>query len=233
MRHLKNKIAKAQESIGLTYSESSDDEDKINVTCDVRQTESESESKKAHECLSPEKKIIKIHKLTEEIESEAPDQKSKPKPKRIRVRNPDLSSSKNIMKNYARAFSTFALSKIAKPYLINIATNYLSSVQSHSRETSAEIASFRMFIKANKAKINCIKQLRMILVPGPEDNVRIAFFKKLFQGICVIFLKFFSVNWLFSSKISDKIAHLKYRHKLLRRVQNPHLFTYLEDFAKK
>jgi len=54
--------------------------------------------------------------------------------------------------------------------------------------------------------------------------------KKVFQEICIIFLKFFCVNWLYNSKISEKIAHLKYRFKLLRRVRNPQYFTYLKDF---
>ena len=156
---------------------------------------------------------------------------------RKRVRNPNLSSSKNIMKNYARALANFAGSNIAVPYLRQMIDQRYSKSKKQAKERTdnieSELSGFKQFIEKNKQKINCIKNLRGLLLAEDKDADNIKLFKELFKNISVIFLKFFSVNWLFSSKIGDKAAHLKYRLRLLRRVQNPKFFTYLEDFSRK
>ena len=150
---------------------------------------------------------------------------------RQRVRNPNLSSSKNIMKNYARALANFPLMNIAQTQLREIIAKISPNQAQESVET--QLIEFRSYIKENKGKINCIKNLRENLLVTHKDSAQIAGFKRLFKDISIIFLKFFSVNWLFSSKIEDKMTHLKYRMKLLRRVKNPEFFTYLEDSSKK
>ena len=147
---------------------------------------------------------------------------------RQRIRNPNLSSSKNIMKNYARALVNFALVKVSKPYLEEF---ILKNAPKQCLES--QISSFKAFIVQNKQKINCIKNLRSMLLIDNKDPTEVVMFKKLFKYISVIFLKFFSANWLWSSKIGDKVTHLKYRFKIMRRVQNPEFFTYLEDSTKK
>ena len=57
--------------------------------------------------------------------------------------------------------------------------------------------------------------------------------KRVFKAIGIIFIRDFTVNWVYNSKIADKLTHLKYRFKMLRRVQNPEFFTYLEDFGSR
>ena len=131
-------------------------------------------------------------------------------------------SSNNIMKNYSRAFVNFALSRAADHY-----------VSLSAEEHNITIAYFNRFIRKDKHKINCIQSLRNKLLVFPDDTDTMARCKKAFQSVCVAFLKYFSVNWIYHSKVNDKLTHLKYRFKILRRVQDPQHFTYLREFKKK
>ena len=134
----------------------------------------------------------------------------------------DHTSSNNIMKNYCRGITNFALSSMAVPYLLPLL-----------QKRSVDLDTFRKFIKAKKSKINCIKQLRGMLLVTQNDEKQIAAMKRIFKEITIIFLKFFSPNWIYNSNIADKSAHLKYRFKILRRVKEPHYFTYLQGFDKE
>ncbi len=139
-----------------------------------------------------------------------------------KVMSPERTPSRNIIKNYSRALTTFALSSMALSYLETII----------AREGSLlTLKDFLDFVKENKKRVNCIKNLREMLLVSPYDDKKIACMKKVFKKICEIFLKFFSVNWIYNSKISDKMMHMKYRFKMLRRVRNPEFFTYLEGFT--
>ena len=131
-------------------------------------------------------------------------------------------SSNNIMKNYSRALTNFTLSKVAQPYVE-------SSLETHGIAR----AYFYRFIKKDKQKMNCIQSLRNKLLIYPSDVENVARCKRVFQAVCEVFLKYFSVNWIFSSKVNDRLMHLKYRFKILRRVRNPEHFTYLKEFKKK
>ena len=131
-------------------------------------------------------------------------------------------SSNNIIKNYSRALINFALSEVAEPYVS-------LGIQEHN----VTKAYYDRFIRKDKQKMNCIQSLRNKLLIFPDDTENISRCKKVFQSVCVAFLKYFSVNWIYSSKVNDKLTHLKYRFKILRRVQDPQYFTYLKEFKKK
>ena len=133
-----------------------------------------------------------------------------------------LLSSKNIMKNYTRALTNFALSDIARPYVC-------LSTQEHGVHKTY----FDWFVGKDKHEMNCIQNLRNKLLVSDNDTDGAKKCKRVFQSVCEIFLKNFSVNWIFNSKVSDKLAHLKYRFKILRRVRDPQHFTYLREFKKK
>jgi len=62
-----------------------------------------------------------------------------------------------------------------------------------------------------------------------EDSKEVAAVKRGFAEVGEVFIKNFSVNWAFHSRVFHKEAHLKFRYKMLRRVRNPELFTYLKD----
>jgi len=127
----------------------------------------------------------------------------------------------NIMKNYCRALVNFALSSMAVPYL----QNYHGATISYEK--------FHQMLSAKKKTINCIKSLRNYLLQNNADTSEMKAFKIMFQRTSEVFLKYFCVNWIFNSKVEDRMKHLKYRGKMLRRVQSPEHFTYLEDFVKK
>lgn len=129
------------------------------------------------------------------------------------------SSSNNIIKNYSRALTNFALSKVGRPYL-----NLML------QEAGIDFKFFSRFVRKNRQKINCIQSLRNKLLILENDPEKIIACKQTFQKISEVFLKYFSVNWIFSSKVCDKMTHVKYRFKILRRVRNPEYFTYLEGF---
>jgi hypothetical protein len=125
--------------------------------------------------------------------------------------------SKNIVKNYGRAMSSFAYSEISQPYLEPLA-----------QEENVTVSGFHEWIQNNKENIDGIERLRWLLIVTPKDTMVIAAYKRIFQRLCVIFLKFFSVNWIYSGKLTHKQVHLNYRFKMLRRVKNPEMFTYLK-----
>ena len=125
----------------------------------------------------------------------------------------------NIIKNYGRAMANFALSLLARPYLKTILP-----------KCGSNLTTFQAFMKKKKRSANCIKKLREML-PSEANRGAPNYAEKLvFQELCVIFMKIFSVNWLFNSKIDNKLAHLSYRFKILRRIKDPDHFTYLKDF---
>lgn len=129
-------------------------------------------------------------------------------------------SAKNIIKNYGRVLANFAASDLALPYLIKLA-----------EQENIEPKEFRKFIASKTKQARCIKGLRdLLLVNEKDDNVAVAY-KRIFRELAIIFMKFFSVNWIFGGKLCDKKIHLKYRFKILRRIQNPEFFTYLKGFA--
>jgi len=130
-----------------------------------------------------------------------------------------LFSCDNIIKNYGRGMTCFALSSMAKPYLKDITEKH-----------AVKLVSFLRFVRTRKKSLNCIRKLREML-PIQADVDRPDFrYRLCFQELSIIFLKFFFVNWLFNSKIDGKIIHLSFRFKMLRRVRDPDHFTYLKEF---
>jgi len=147
-------------------------------------------------------------------------EKGHPMPSQVSRRR-RISAGNNIMKNYCRALINFGLSDVVGPYLIDAAENGVSCER------------FQQILHCKKRSVNCIKGLRSLLLHERRESKEMKEWKTMFQRSCEAFLKYFCVNWVFHSKIDDKLKHLRYRGRILRRVQNPEYFTYLEDFAKK
>ena len=132
------------------------------------------------------------------------------------------SKGNNVMKNYARAMVNFSLSALADPYLERMKGKYAMNAEK-----------FKVTLLGYKKKVNCIKHLRGILLINKHDTEEMKTFKGIFQELCIVFMKYFSVNWIFHGKMNEKSKYLHYRGKMLRRVQNPEYFTYLESFVEK
>jgi len=187
-----------------------------------------------------QRRLAQINSLRNEALANAPLSTQSPRQLRRQIRErarievhsspstgSDCSGSKrsrgnNVMKNYARAMVKFSLSPLADPYLERMKGKY-GIIPEY----------FKMTLLSYKLKVNCIKGLREILLIVDEDSQELKTFKLVFQEMCIIFMKFFSVNWIYSGKMNEKSKYLSYRGKMLRRVQSPEHFTYLESFVEK
>ena len=125
-----------------------------------------------------------------------------------------------VVRNYAKALCTFACSEMA--------VSYVERIISQGFEGRVNIQDFQNFISQKKDKTLSITSLRGLLMIGKEDNDIERIYKQIFSEISVVFIKFFSVNWIFSGKVKYRLEHMKYRHKMLRRIRNPELFTFLK-----
>ncbi len=147
----------------------------------------------------------------------------------IRRRKPDGSftplearCTKNIVKNYGKAICNFAASKLAMPYL-----------EPFIVKERLNFEKFSEYILDKKGSIESIESFRILFIVTSEDSEQEASYKRILKEMGIIFIKYFSVNWIYSSKITHKEAHLKFRFKMIRRISNPELFTYLRPFGKK
>jgi hypothetical protein len=57
-------------------------------------------------------------------------------------------------------------------------------------------------------------------------------YKEFFRMAAEIFMKYFSVNWVFTGKMLYKMEYLKIRGALLRRIKNPSSFINLKSKRK-
>ncbi len=138
------------------------------------------------------------------------------------VTTPTDRATKNIVKNYGKAICSFASSKVGEPYLQQITHKY-----------NVSISEFVNFVLNAKENIESMSSFRNLLLVHAEDDEQTSKLKKVFAAVSEVFIKYFSVNWIFSGRLTYKEIHLKFRFKLLRRIQNPESFTYLSLRAKK
>ena len=135
----------------------------------------------------------------------------------------DTRSTKNIAKNFGKAICNFSISAISLPYLTPIL-----------EKEHIEYSAYKIFIKRSKQNIDGLFSFRSVLLVEENDTEQIKAAKRVFKAIGEIFVKYFSVNWIYHGKVLHKKAHLTFRFKMLRRIQNPELFTYLQiDHGKQ
>jgi hypothetical protein len=121
---------------------------------------------------------------------------------------------KNLCKNYTRAICTFILADAAIIYLELLV-----------QELNISISEFRAYIKEKKDEVKGVNELRSLLIIQAKDSPKSCSYKKSFQRLAEIFVKYFSVNWIFSSKLEYRMDYLKARHRLLRRIKDPLLLV--------
>ena len=134
--------------------------------------------------------------------------------------------AKNIVTNFGKAMATFAMGDLSTPYLVKELeikgfTHLISPLE------------FKEFVRSSKGTINSIDSLRNLLLVEENDSEKIIACKKCFQTLAEIFIKCFSVNWICSGRVTYKLEHLKFRHRMLRRIKNPEIFTYLKGYDDK
>lgn len=130
--------------------------------------------------------------------------------------------SKNIVKNYGKAMCSFAGSKLALPYL-----------ELSSGKKWFNIDAFQKHARSQMRGLDSLQSVQALFYVRRNDNEDLITFKKVFQEISIIFIKYFSVNWIFQGRMSHKEAHLRARFKMLRRVREPEYFTYFKQIQKK
>lgn len=128
-----------------------------------------------------------------------------------------VKKTKNVVRNYGNAIAAFAISPLSVPYVQEMADIERISLQE-----------FQNFFSKRKESITNILNFRGLLQEYQEDDEFLKSCKRIFRHVAEVFLKNFSVNWIFEGKMKYKLDHLKYRGKLLRRIRNPELFTYLK-----
>jgi len=126
--------------------------------------------------------------------------------------------TKNIVINYGRAISGFALSNLSDPYWEVLIVN-----------EKTDRKKFNEFVQKVKNTIGGICSFKAILVVTERDTEEVAIYKRIYKKLAEIFIKYFSVNWIIHGRMGHKDVYLKYRFKMLRRIRRPELFTYLKD----
>ncbi len=142
--------------------------------------------------------------------------------KSIKAKAKPLPGIKNVVKNYGKAMCSFAYSDLSEPYITPMIKK-----ERITRE------GFNEWVQNNKERVDGIVRLRWLLLANPQDEPVVKSYKRVFQKISEIFLKYFCVNWIFSGKLTHRGTHLSLMHKMLRRVKNPELFTYLHNISNK
>lgn len=162
--------------------------------------------------------IVKKEEYIENTSSEMLTKSKTSKKKKVaKAKNTPPEGIKNVVKNYAKAMCSFAYSDLAAPYL--------SSMIKIKKKATKK--GFKEWIYSIKESMDSIEVLRWSLLPTEEDPKPVQKYKKLFQALCEIFLKYFAVNWIYSGRLRHTETHLNFRFKMLRRVQNPENFTYI------
>ena len=117
---------------------------------------------------------------------------------------------------------SFASSKLALPYLEQIHT-----------KIDFHINAFQKHVHAQLKTIDSLHSVRSLFYVESDNSKTTAVFKRVFQEVSIVFIKYFSVNWIYQGKMSHKEAHLRSRFKMLRRVKEPEFFTYFKEFSKR
>lgn len=158
--------------------------------------------------------------LSDDSQTNNKPKKSK-RPQQKHLKSTEAKETKNIVKNYGKAICKFSTSSLALPYLKGLIQN-----------EGVESSGFVNFVNSVKDQIEGLHHFRSILLPNEKDDKETAAYRRIFRSAGSIFIKLFSVNWIFYSKIIHKKAHIEFRFKMLRRIQHPESFTYLKAWKQ-
>ena len=208
MRFLKNKIREVEEYRKKLLNEATFNEEENQPLPKKLKTTKKNNSHKDEIAPSPTSPKTRRRRFAQEI----------PKNLAPSPRNP----TKNIIINYGKAISSFALSHLAVPYL-----------KTYLENEGVLMKGFIDFVGEAKEEIGGIQSFRNLLLIKPADSTLMIKYKKIFKLISEVFIKYFSVNWIMNGKVTHKLVYLKYRFKVLRRIQNPESFTYIRKRTEK
>jgi hypothetical protein len=82
------------------------------------------------------------------------------------------------------------------------ATCYLKDL---AKKEGVDEKKFLHFIVTYKESVDSIDSLRALLLGYPDDTEDMIKYKKVFKGLCEVFLKYFAVNWIYNGKMHHKL----------------------------
>ena len=151
------------------------------------------------------------------------DRKSQKIEKIIRIRQPastpiEARCTKNIVKNFGKAICSFATTPSADMYI----DSYIEE-----KKLVVSKSGFKNYASVMKKICDSIDGFKSVFMGLETDDSKVKDYKALLRLIGEVFIKYFSVNWIYSGKMMYKYSHLRFRFKILRRVRNPELFQSL------
>ena len=205
MRLLKKKIQASKRAQERTTTRPRNKRSTSVPTASKKPTKASNKSKRATNPQPKKRKRAKDHVITPKIYLQA----------------------KNIVTNFGKAMASFATSDLATPYLLNIIEQFKKEGHNIGLED------FISFMGGAKGTIGSIDSLRALVLEDENDNDIEILCKKIFKMVAEIFIKCSSVNWIIHGRVTYKLEHLKFRYKMLRRIRNPAMFTYLKGYSSK
>lgn len=118
--------------------------------------------------------------------------------------------TKNMIINYGKAIFSFAMSDLANEY-----------IERYFRQESIHLPSFHEYLLQLKPMISGYKNFEGFFIIKETDNSQVVLYKKVLKKLGEIFMKYFSVNWIFHGKVAHKLVYLRHRHAILQRIMKP------------
>ena len=84
---------------------------------------------------------------------------------------------------------------------------------------------FMNILRTKKSKINSIADLRNFWLEAEHGD-----FPKVARILSNVFLRHFSLEYIFNSRISNYYGHVKYRARLIEALRNPSHFTSIKQY---
>lgn len=85
-----------------------------------------------------------------------------------------------------------------------------------------EYGEFLVEVREKKRVINTIADLRSMWV----DNK----YAGCMRVLSNLFLRKYSLTYIFNSRICNFSSHIKYRHRLAEAIKHPHAFKHIKDY---
>jgi len=118
-------------------------------------------------------------------------------------------SQRSLNSKFIRAIYHFSLSEDASPYL-----------KPFLAKESIEFDVFMQFVVQKTTQRNFtlsgfISGLRLL----PDDAGKVVACKRIMESIGLVFMKYFSIDWIFKGKGCFKMGYLRLRSKLMRKMR--------------
>jgi len=78
------------------------------------------------------------------------------------------------------------------------------------------------FLNQHKKEITTIADLRSLWIDNPFESV--------IRTLSCVFLRRYSLNYIFNSRVCNYVSHIKYRQRFLEAIRAPNEFKHIKDF---